>query len=68
MQFHTQESFDAKMTTHDPYEQARLPGVSSDEVQSLQNQQKPDLRRRPPTVRRDGHQAPGDLERWDPGT
>jgi len=39
MQFHTQESFDAKMTTHDLYEQARLPGVSPDEVQSLQNQQ-----------------------------
>jgi hypothetical protein len=27
MQFHTQDSFDAKMVTHDLYEQARLPGV-----------------------------------------
>lgn len=39
MQFHTQESFDAKMTTHDLYEQARLPGVSTEQVQSLQSQQ-----------------------------
>jgi hypothetical protein len=28
MQFHTQESFDAKMVTHGLYEESRLPGVS----------------------------------------
>lgn len=39
MQFHTQESFDAKMVTHDLYEQARLPGVPPERVQELNDQQ-----------------------------
>ena len=39
MQFHTQDSFDAKMDTHELYEQARLPGVSPEQVQDLQAQQ-----------------------------
>jgi hypothetical protein len=39
MQFHTQDSFDAKMDTHELYEQARLPGVSPEQVQALQDQQ-----------------------------
>lgn len=30
MQFHTQESFDAKMVTHGLYEEQRLPGVSTE--------------------------------------
>ena len=39
MQFHTQDSFDAKMDTHELYEQARLPGVSAEQVRVLQDQQ-----------------------------
>jgi hypothetical protein len=39
MQFHTQDSFDAKMVTHDLYEQARLPGVSDERKQELADQQ-----------------------------
>lgn len=39
MQFHTQDSFDAKMVTHDLYEQARLPGVSDARVAELQAEQ-----------------------------
>lgn len=41
MQFHTQESFDAKMVTHELYEEARIPGVSEariDELEAEQNQ------------------------------
>jgi hypothetical protein len=30
MQFHTQESFDAKMVTHGLYEEQRLPGISTE--------------------------------------
>ena len=39
MQFHTQESFDAKMVTHGLYEEARLPGVDDARFQELQDQQ-----------------------------
>jgi hypothetical protein len=39
MQFHTQESFDAKMVTHGLYEEARVPGVSETRIQDLQNEQ-----------------------------
>jgi hypothetical protein len=39
MQFHTQDSFDAKMDTHELYEQARLPGVSEERKQELNNLQ-----------------------------
>lgn len=39
VQFHTQESFDAKMTTHDLYEQARLPDTSPAERDRLNSQQ-----------------------------
>jgi len=39
VQFHTAESFDAKMVTHDLYEQARLPGVSEAERARLNEQQ-----------------------------
>jgi hypothetical protein len=39
MQFHTQDSFDAKMDTHELYEAARLPGVSPEQYQALQDQQ-----------------------------
>lgn len=39
MQFHTQESFDAKMVTHGLYEEARLPGVSDERFAELQEQQ-----------------------------
>lgn len=39
MQFHTQESFNAKMDTHELYEQARLPGVSEERIQELEEQQ-----------------------------
>jgi hypothetical protein len=39
MQFHTQDSFDAKMDTHDLYEQSRLPGVSEERKQELAEQQ-----------------------------
>lgn len=35
VQFHTQESFDAKMVTHGLYEQARLPGLDAAAVQRL---------------------------------
>lgn len=35
MQFHTQESFDAKMVTHDLYEQARIPGVPDARAKEL---------------------------------
>jgi hypothetical protein len=39
MQFHTQESFDAKMVTHELYEQARLPGVPEARVLELKAEQ-----------------------------
>ena len=39
MQFHTQESFDAKMVTHGLYEEARLPGVDDARFQELEDQQ-----------------------------
>ncbi|HEV3172272.1 MAG TPA: hypothetical protein VGZ32_18130 [Actinocrinis sp.] len=39
MQFHTQESFDAKMVTHELYEQARIPGVPEARVQELKAEQ-----------------------------
>ncbi|HXR72740.1 MAG TPA: hypothetical protein VN779_18295, partial [Actinocrinis sp.] len=39
MQFHTPESFDAKMVTHDLYEQERLPGISQEQREALQAQQ-----------------------------
>jgi hypothetical protein len=39
VQFHTPESFDAKMETHDLYEQQRLPGVTQEEQDALQQQQ-----------------------------
>lgn len=39
MQFHTQESFDAKMSTHGIYEELRLPGVSADRIAELEEQQ-----------------------------
>jgi hypothetical protein len=39
VQFHTQDSFDAKMTTHQLYEQQRLPGTPAGEVARLQAQQ-----------------------------
>ncbi len=39
MQFHTPASFDAKMMTHDLYEQMRLPSVSQEERDALQQQQ-----------------------------
>jgi len=39
MQFHTPASFDAKMTTHDLYEQMRLPSASQEERDALQEQQ-----------------------------
>ena len=39
MQFHTPESFEAKMVTHDLYEQQRLPGISQGERDALQEQQ-----------------------------
>lgn len=39
MQFHTPESFEAKMVTHDLYEQLRLPGVSPEEQDALRQQQ-----------------------------
>ncbi|MEO3751586.1 hypothetical protein [Streptomyces sp. B6B3] len=39
VQFHTPESFAAKMDTHGLYETQRLPGVSPDEVARLQAQQ-----------------------------
>lgn len=39
MQFHTPASFEAKMVTHDLYEQQRLPGVSQEQQDSLQRQQ-----------------------------
>lgn len=39
MQFHTQDSFNAKMDTHELYEEVRLPGVSEERMQELENQQ-----------------------------
>lgn len=39
VQFHTQDSFDAKMVTHELYEQARLPGVDDATRAGLDRQQ-----------------------------
>jgi len=39
MQFHTGESFTAKTDTHAVYEQARLPGVSAEQVRALNDRQ-----------------------------
>lgn len=39
VQFHTPASFDAKMTTHDLYNVARLPGTPADKVAELTAQQ-----------------------------
>ncbi|MGE5291936.1 MAG: hypothetical protein ACM3ML_33085 [Micromonosporaceae bacterium] len=39
VQFHTPASFDAKMTTHDLYDVARLPGTPADKVAELNAQQ-----------------------------
>jgi hypothetical protein len=39
VQFHTAQSFDAKMVTHELYEQARLPGVDADTRMALDRQQ-----------------------------
>lgn len=39
VQFHTQESFDAKMVTHGLYEEARLPGVPAARAQELAAEQ-----------------------------
>jgi hypothetical protein len=39
MQFHSPDSFSAKMLTHGPYEQQRLPGVSPEQFDALQKQQ-----------------------------
>lgn len=39
VQFHTPHSFDAKMITHDLYEQSRLPGVSAEIQRDLARQQ-----------------------------
>ncbi len=39
MQFHTPESFDAKMVTHGLYEEARLPGVEPARVRELEDLQ-----------------------------
>ncbi len=39
VQFHTQESFDAKMVTHELYEQARLPDTSPEERARLNAEQ-----------------------------
>jgi hypothetical protein len=39
VQFHTPQSFEAKMVTHDLYEQQRLPGVSQEQQDALQHQQ-----------------------------
>lgn len=39
MQFHTPESFAAKMETHDLYEQQRLPGVTQEQYNALQQLQ-----------------------------
>jgi hypothetical protein len=39
LQFHTSESFSAKMTTHELYEAQRLPGVSDAEILRLKQQQ-----------------------------
>ncbi len=39
MQFHTPESFEAKMVTHNLYEQQRLPGISQEQQDLLQQQQ-----------------------------
>ncbi|MGH8962197.1 MAG: ATP nucleotide 3'-pyrophosphokinase, partial [Jatrophihabitantaceae bacterium] len=39
MQFHTPQSFEAKMVTHDLYEQQRLPGISREQRDALQGQQ-----------------------------
>ncbi|MBY8886574.1 hypothetical protein K7472_17120 [Streptomyces sp. PTM05] len=40
VQFHTPESFAAKMDGHALYERERLPGVSADEVSAIKEQQK----------------------------
>ncbi|WP_163568527.1 hypothetical protein [Fodinicola feengrottensis] len=39
VQFHTPQSFDAKMVTHELYEAQRLPGVSAEEIARLQAEQ-----------------------------
>ncbi len=39
VQFHTQESFDAKMVTHGLYEEMRIPGVPLDRVAELRAEQ-----------------------------
>ena len=39
LQFHTPESFAAKMQTHELYEAARVPGVPADEIARIQAQQ-----------------------------
>lgn len=39
MQFHTPDSFSAKMDTHGLYEQQRLPGVTQEQQNALQQQQ-----------------------------
>jgi hypothetical protein len=39
VQFHTPESFDAKMVTHELYEQARIPGVPAATVAALKAEQ-----------------------------
>ena len=39
VQFHTQESFDAKMVTHELYEQMRLPGVPESKLVELKAEQ-----------------------------
>ena len=47
VQFHTQGSFDAKMTTHGLYEQERLPGTPPDEVARLHSLQAETFRKVP---------------------
>lgn len=39
MQFHTNESFDAKMTSHGLYEEARLPGTDPERIRELEHLQ-----------------------------
>jgi hypothetical protein len=60
VQFHTPESFEAKMVTHDLYEQQRLPGLSQEQQDALQRQQDQvfDAVPRPPGA--SGIRAPSD--------
>jgi len=60
MQFHTQESFDAKMVNHEKYQQARIPGLPEAEVLRLKANEG-DLPRGSTTNRCHRHNAPGQL-------